>query len=214
MPFVLAVAGQKGGAGKTTLSVNMAEALRVHYGKRVVIVDTDPQGTAQTWRDWAEQQGHHDVCTVVGSTGFGLRSVLATLEGAAEVIVIDTPPRMEEESHAAMAVAHLVLAPVAPGPADVWALDKTAKQLGTVRATRADHGPRCVAVLNRAMHRTALSRAMPESVAGAGFEVARCALAHRVAFPEALAAGQGVVTYEPEGQAAQELRALIDEVLG
>lgn len=212
MPFVVTVAGQKGGAGKTTLAVNLAEAFRV-AGRRVVLIDTDPQGSARLWRDFAEEGGHGDAVLVVGATGLALRSTIAGLEASADVFVIDTPPRMAQEARAAMALASIVVVPVSPGPSDVWALEQTAATLAEVRATRADGGPRALAVLNRTDKRTAFGQALPEAVRAAGFDVATTQLANRVAYPEAMASGQGVITYASSSVAADEVRELVAEVL-
>jgi chromosome partitioning protein len=212
MPFVIAVVGQKGGAGKTTLSVNIAEALRLN-GQSVVLLDTDPQRSSQRWRDDAEEIGQHDAVLCISTTGLSLRSVLLA-QADREVVVIDTPPRMEVEARAAATAANLVLLPVSPGPADVWALERTSVMLDEVRATRTDDGPRVVAVMNRSDGRTNIGRAIPAELRKAGFEVAAATLANRVAFPEAMALGQGVISYEPAGQAAEELHALLAEVLG
>lgn len=209
---VISIAGQKGGAGKTTLAVNIAEALRLQ-GARVVIVDTDPQGSARYWRDLAEEQGATETAPVIASTGVGLLPALRALEAGADIVVVDTPPRMSAEARAAMAVASVVLTPVAMGGADVWALEQTAATVAEVRATRTDGGPRVVAVLNRIDPRTAFARQLPDAVRAQGFDVAKTVITNRVAWAEAMAIGKTLATYAPDSPAAEELRALLAEVL-
>lgn len=210
---VIAVAGQKGGAGKTTLAVNLAEAFRL-AGRRVLLVDTDPQGSARIWADVAGEAGRTEAVPVLGTGGPALRNTLRGLEGSAELVVIDTPPRMAAEAKAAMAVAHLVLVPLAPGHTDVWALAKTLEVLTEVQAIRPDGGPPARAVLNRVDRRTGLSQALPEAATSAGMQVLKTELGNRVAYAEAVGAGESVASYDQGGKAAQEIEALRAEVEG
>lgn len=208
---VIAVAGMKGGTGKTTIAINLAETLR-NDGARVVMVDMDPQSSARYWRDIAEEQGHTSTCAVIGATGPSLGATLRTLEPAADVVVVDTPPRLGPEARAAIAFARVVIAPVAMGGADVWALEQTAAAIKEAAAVRTDGGPRVWAVLNRIDPRTAFARTLPDAVKEQGFIPAKTAITNRVAWAEALAVGQSIVTYAPESPAMAELRALLEEV--
>lgn len=209
---VIAVAGQKGGAGKTTLALNVAEALRLQ-GRRVVVVDTDPQGSARYWRDLAEEQGHTDSVAVMGASGTALLSTLRALEPSADIVVIDTPPRMSAEARAAMVAASVVLSPVSMGGPDVWALEQTAQTVAEVKATRTDGGPRVLVVLNRIDTRTALARTLPDAVKAQGFDIAQTVIANRVAWAEATGLGQTIPTYAPSGAEMEQLSALLAEVL-
>lgn len=185
--------------------LNLAEAWRV-AGKKVLLVDTDPQGSARLWSEAAAEM-ENEVVPVVGVGGLSLRSTLANMESVADLVIIDTPPRMAAESRAAMVLASLVLVPVAPGPTDIWALSQTVDTLEEVRAIRED-GPIARVILNRVDRRTALSGSLPEEAKSAGFDVLEEQLGNRVAFAEALAAGEGVVTYAANSAAAEEILAL------
>lgn len=208
---VISISGQKGGTGKTSLAVNIAEALRL-AGSRVVVVDLDPQASARYWRDIAEEQGATETVPVIASTGMGLMPALRALEPAADVIIVDTPPRMGTEARAAMATASLVLTPVSMGGADVWALEQTRATIAEVRGMRTDGGPRVVAVLNRIDPRTAFARGLPAAVRAQGFEVAETVITNRVAWAESMAVGRALATYAPDSAAMEELRALLAEV--
>jgi chromosome partitioning protein len=209
MPLAIALVAQKGGAGKTTIALNLADALRVD-GRRVLIVDADPQATARIFADVAVERGV-EAPPVIGATGPSMKQAVAAVAESFDAIIIDTPPRMSAEAKAAMALARIVLVPVSPGPADVWALGHTTAALDEVRAFRPDLIARVV--LNRVDRRTALSQTLGEDAATSGLTVMSSALGNRVAYPEATAGGQGVVSYAPDSVAAGEVRALLDEVL-
>lgn len=209
MPLTITLAAQKGGAGKTTLALHLADALH-QAGKRVLVVDSDPQGSARTWADIAAERGVSSAI-VIGAGGPSMRqSVLAVAE-TADVIIIDTPPRMAIETKTAMALADVVLVPVSPGPSDIWALGQTQETLDEVRALRPNLKARVV--LNRLDRRTALGQGLGDAAAAAGLVVMEATLGNRVAFPEAIGGGQGVVSYAPKSDAANEVTTLLDEVL-
>ena len=209
MPAIIALVAQKGGAGKTTIALNLADALRVD-GHRVLVVDGDPQNSARIWADVATER-EVEAPTVVGATGPSLRSTVQGLVEGFDAVVIDTPPRMAAEAKAAMALSHLVLVPVSPGPSDVWALDQTIEALQEVQAIRPDLKARVV--LNRVDRRTALASTIEEGVHSSGLEICAAKLGNRVAYPEAIAAGQGVCSYAGSSAAAKEVRSLYSEVL-
>ncbi len=212
MPLILTVAGQKGGTGKTTITVNLAEGFRL-AGRKTVILDTDNQGSAQVWRGIAEEQEHPETTGVYGiSEGKNLRKALADFEHV-DVILIDTPPLMGPEARAAMGWAHAVLIPVSPGPADVWALSTVIRTIDEIRAGRRDDGPRVLAVLNRLLPQSTLSQRLAEDVAASGFPVAKTQLVGRVAYAEAKALGLSILTYKHATQGAiDEVNGLLAEV--
>lgn len=212
MPLVLSCVAQKGGAGKTTLALNLADAFMNEAGQRVLVVDADPQGSLRIWADVAAERDVR-APTVVGVNGGSIRKTVGDLAESFDVIIIDTPPRMGREAEQAVAVSHLTLVPVAPGPADIWALSQTVDTLKHVESMRASDPVLARVVLNRVDSRTGIGANLAADAATSGLAVLQASLGNRVAFPEAMAGGQGVISYAPSTPAADEVRDLAREVL-
>ncbi|HMR33591.1 MAG TPA: ParA family partition ATPase [Geminicoccaceae bacterium] len=203
---ILTVAQQKGGAGKTTLVIQLATALAA-AGRRVAVVDIDPQGSLTEWMRLREQRGPSVPelrFSMVG--GWRLPVELDRLRGEQDVVVIDTPPHAETDAKVAVRSADLVLVPCQPSLLDVWASGATIELAAKERR-------KAVLVLNRVPPR---GRSVDEARSAIG-DLACAALdAHlgnRLAFAGAVARGLGAVETESRSPAADEARALGDEVL-
>lgn len=211
MPYVVTVAALKGGAGKTTLATTLASTWHT-AGKRVLVVDADPQGTAARWAaEGAGSATPNGIPPVVAMRAPALRTDLPRVGEAFDFVVVDAPPRLGAEQRAAMLAAHLVLLPVTPGGADVWALAETLAVLDDARGLRPDL--KAAIVCNRVDSRTAFSRSLRSALAELPVATLKASLGQRVAYAEAMTAGQGVTTYAPGSAAAKEARALAREVL-
>lgn len=206
MATIIAVAGQKGGTGKSTVAVSLA-AYWHSKGKRVLLVDADPQGSALTWGEVATENKR--TAPPVIAIGDNLRQDLPPIAEGFELVVIDLPGRTGKRQGAAMMVADLAIIVSGPSTLDVWALAASAEVVTEAQAIR----PNLLAtvVLNKRAHNTE-SRAAREALASVGLPVLEASLGQRVPFSESLAAGQGVTTYAPRDPAAAELEAVALEV--
>src|ERR1044072_4040092 len=136
---IVAVISQKGGAGKTTLTLSLAVQGELS-GKTTAIVDLDPQATAMTWSD--RRQAHLQTPVVVSAQAARLAHVLKSAkESGAELVFIDTPPRASEVALAAVKEADLILIPCRPAVFDLDTLETT---LSLIRSG----GKQPVAILN------------------------------------------------------------------
>jgi chromosome partitioning protein len=197
---VLSILSEKGGSGKTTIATNLATAFHLS-GTETLLVDADPQGTA---RDWGAASGA-DTPVVVGVDRSSLEEDVPRLGERFELVVIDGAPRMQERAVSAVKASDLVLVPVRPSAADIWSAE-TILEACNAYATEARF------VVSSQVVGTALAKGVQESLESFDIEVMDARTSQRVAFTEALGAGQSVLQYKPKGKAAGEIEALYDEV--
>lgn len=208
MAFVIAILNQKGGAGKTTLAVNLARALQLR-GRRVLVADADPQASALAWR---EASGREDFPTVVGVDRDSFDTDVEAVGAAFDVVLIDGAPRMDRRSQAAIRAADLVLVPVRPSALDVWATAGLLRWIGDRQALTGGE-PSAAFVVMQADVGTRLASEAAGALAELGLPVLTSGTARRIAYAEAAGLGLSVLDYEPGGKAAAEIDALANEIL-
>lgn len=208
--MIVALTGQKGGVGKSTLAICIAAEL-LHRRRRVLLVDADPQGTVRTWGEVAAEAGQPTPSIVSMGATMHRPEQLPTVRQGYDDVVIDCPPRHGDIQRSALMVAGLAILPCGPSSADAWALAASLDLINEARALRPELEVRIV--ITRKQGRTALGRSAREELAKSGIELLRSEVGYRVAFAESLGAGQGVTTYAPKDAAADETRALVGELL-
>jgi len=205
--LVLSVLNQKGGVGKTTLSIHLATAL-AKQGKRVLMVDADPQSSALDWS--ASRQGD-PLFSVIGLPKPSLHRELPGIAKDYEVVVIDGPPRVYEVTRSAILASDIVLVPVQPSPYDVWAAKEIVDLLN--EAATFKENLKSAFVINRRIVKTAIGRDVTEALAEYPLPVLKAAISQRVSFAESAAQGKTVLDTDPDGRASQEIQALVREIM-
>ena len=202
MGKVVTVAQQKGGSGKTTLAVNLAVEFHSR-GLKVALLDTDPQGSLGRW--FMARRAGNGAAGMEFSTAsaWGVGYECEKLKKQADVVIIDTPPKVDADLRPALREADLVLVPASASMMDLWATDGVFDLIER-------EGRRAVIVLNRVKAGTRLGVQVAEAAAAVG-GVAVATLGQRVVYAESL--GQGRAAPEARGPAADEVRILADEVL-
>jgi len=226
MAHVIAVANQKGGCGKTTLSVNIAGCL-AREGYKVLLVDADPQASAMKWRMNSGEESalpfevrphayptlHRDLPKWPETTSH-------------DVILIDCPPggagkgstAGDNITRSAILTSHIVLIPIRPSPLDFQAGEELMVLLDQIRVGRDDL--KAFLVINcKPPSKTKVSseaRTVAKELFTAGdyqLQILDTELHTRTAYVESPFSGKCVLDHDPTSKAADEVRALTEEVL-
>ena len=205
--MIVGVLNQKGGVGKTTLSVNLAACL-ARTGARVLLIDADPQGSAL---DWAAARQGEPLFSVVGFPRATIHKEIAQLGQGYDHIIIDGPPRVTDLARSAIMASDIVVIPVQPSPYDIWAAEEVVKLITEARVYKGNI--KSVFVVNRKITNTAIGRDVREALAAYPIHVLNASIAQRVVFAEAAAQGQAIFEIEPTGPAVAEMEAVAAELL-
>ena len=203
---VISIINQKGGTGKTTLSTNLAYAFSM--AGTVLLMDADPQGSAQDWYASREQQ-----LLALDVERVEERSLLQTTRSQRphyDWIIIDGPPGITPASAEAVRAADLVLIPAKASPFDVWAASDIVE---AVRARQQGSGgmPQAAFVITMSRPRTRLGRQVDQALAEYGLTSLNARTTERVSYPQAAIEGKSVL--ESRDQTARnEILAIQGEV--
>jgi chromosome partitioning protein len=203
---VFAVINQKGGAGKTTIALNLASAL-AETGARVLLIDADPQQTAQ---DWAAVRESPPTFQVIGLSKPILHRDLPTMAADYDHVIIDGAPRNYEVARSAILAADIVLIPVQPSGADFWASRETVRLVQEAHSFKETQ--KYAFVVSRKIGRSSLGRDIADALAEFNTPILKAGTTQRVAYAESLTAGLTVIESQPRGPAAAEIRALLAEI--
>ncbi len=214
----IAVLNQKGGAGKTTLATNIAAAAHLS-GQRVLLLDLDPQKTAY---DWYHQRSDSSLLAGLNVIAVDVRLRPAQFKHLAagyDVVVIDTPPKLEVATQdpkarcellAAACLADVAVIPVEPEYFNLWACDATFALLSTADEIREqlEKSPvERLVVLNKARDSERLTKMARESMVDTTGYRDELRVHRAVLFKHVQGAGE-TVHVKPESAPAQEMNQL------
>lgn len=205
MGKIIAVAQQKGGAGKTMIATQFGAAL-AEQG-RVALLDIDPQASLTAWGRLREASSKAAPgLDIVTSSGWRLANELEKLKSAYDYVLIDTPPVIDSDARRAIRGADLVLVPLNPAPPDLWAAEGTLK-------LAAEEKRKAALLFNRAPAASKLRKRLEAEIAARRLTLLSSSLANRAGYANAFADGLGVTEAAPASLAAEELRAAVQNLV-
>lgn len=204
--MVISFLNQKGGTGKTTLSINVASEF-VRRNKNVLLIDADPQGSAL---DWSSSRTIDSLVTVVSYPRPTLHRDITKIGVGHDVIVVDGPPRVTDLARTVILASDIVLIPVQPSPYDVWASAEVVKLLEESMVFKEKLV--CCFVINRKIVNTAIGTDVRHALAAYSFATLNTSVSQRVIFAEAATKGLAVFEVDDSSQATKEIEKLISEM--
>ena len=209
---IITVANQKGGSGKTTVSMQLAGTL-ARRSYRVLVVDADPQATATRWAASASDEIPFPASVVgLSAANEKVHREVRKFINDYSVIIIDCPPAADSQvPQSALLVADLVLVPIIPSPLDMWAAVGIKQVIANVSEINDTLQARLL--LNHCQPRTTLAQEAQEILPAFGIETAISKLCHRQVYRQAAVFGKTVHDFGRKAAAAiTEINALADEV--
>ena len=204
---VITISQQKGGTGKTTLAVHLALAFIKYHNLKVAIIDTDPQGSLGKWFMIRSKKNiSNENLTFKTASLWGAQYESKLLKKDHDIIIIDTPPKIESDARPAIEAADLVLIPVAPSHVDFWATEaiidiaKTAKRKILIQ-------------INRANHRSKLISQTLEYINTLKVKTTDTLIGHRQIFVSSMGLGKTAVEKQRSGKAIEEIKNISNQIL-
>jgi chromosome partitioning protein len=204
---VIALIGNKGGAGKTTLSINLANGMNRRHA--TILLDADPQLSSFQWREIAVRDDLVEVVDAVEDVAGMVRQY----QQSHDYVMIDCPPSVQSaQTRQALACSDIAVIPVLPSPLDLWATVHVEKELEWARTV--NPGIRGLLVVNQLEPRTRLSRLVHDALAEIELPVASTAITRRMAYRNAMLQGCSVHDAGAiAAGAAEEINELINELI-
>jgi chromosome partitioning protein len=201
MAFVIAIAQQKGGAGKSTVAANLAAALAAARQK-IALLDTDPQASLSRWAELRAAREGAAPISFEAPSGWRVTSAIDRLKRSHDVVIMDTAPHADTDSKVAIRAADLVIIPMQPAGPDLWASE------ATLKLAAAEKKPARI-LLNRVPAQGRLKDVIMAELAARKLELLGPGLGNRTAYATAFMLGLGVGENAARSAAAEEIAATI-----
>ena len=216
--MIISFINQKGGVGKTTLSINVSACL-ANQGHRVLLIDADKQGSASTWASLREDTSFQ----VISMARENMAKDAMKLGQQYDYTIIDAPPHAEAISRSCIIASDFVVLPIEPSGLSTWASDLTIRQFRAARDMK--HTLKCGFVVSRKIGKTVIGRdirSMADEVAmsdvggsmeDSGISILASDIENRVAFAESITMGKTIFEWAPSSLASLEIENLTKEIL-
>jgi len=204
---VITIAQQKGGTGKTTLAVHLALAFTNYHNFKVAIIDTDPQGSLGKWFVIrSEKKLSKDNLTFKTASLWGAQYESKTLKKDHDIVIIDTPPKIESDARPSIEASDLVLIPMTPSHVDFWATEAIVEIAKKAKK-------KILIQINRANQRSKLISKTNEYIKSINVSATQTIIGHRQIFASSMGEGKTAVEKQKKSKAVEEVKKLSEQIL-
>jgi chromosome partitioning protein len=207
---IIVIAGRKGGIGKSTITGNLAAEFAA-MGQTVAALDVDPQHSLAAWAEQGDGMLSQCVEKLNRGATSELHAKVRAAQKTADIVLVDTPPGIQDVAYQAMLVADLVLLPCGPSPLDLFPLKEALGLALKARAERRSKKPRIRFVPSKILRNTNLGRGLSSSLEQLGKKVLP-GIGQRIVVAEAVVSGLTVREYAPRSAAQTEFEELAKAV--
>ena len=204
---VITIAQQKGGTGKTTLAVHLALAFIKYHNLKIVIIDTDPQGSLGKWYVVrSKKKLSNNNLTFKTASLWGAQYESKALKKDHDIVIIDTPPKIESDARPSIEAADLVLIPMTPSHVDFWATEAIIDI-----AKKAEK--KIFIQINRANERSKLVKKTHEYINTINVKSTNTLIGHRQIYASSMGEGKTAIEKQKKSNAVEEIKKLSEQIL-
>jgi chromosome partitioning protein len=204
---VITISQQKGGTGKTTLAVHLAMAFIKYHNLKVAIIDTDPQGSLGKWfMIRTEKKVSNENLTFKTASLWGAQYESKTLKNDHDIVIIDTPPKIDSDARPSIEAADLVLIPMAASHVDFWAT-------GAIVEIAKKANKKILAQINRSSQRSKLIEKTKDFIKSLDLKSTETIIGNRQIYTSSMGEGKTAVEKQRKGNAVDEIKKLSDQIL-
>ena len=204
---VITISQQKGGTGKTTLAVHLALAFIKYHNLKVAIIDTDPQGSLGKWFMIREEKKlSNDNLTFKTASLWGAQYESKTLKKNNDIVIIDTPPKIESDARPSIESADLVLIPMAASHVDFWAT-------GAIVEIAKKANKKILIQINRSNQRSKLISKTNDFIKSLNLSATKTIIGNRQIYAASMGEGKTAVEKQKKSIAVEEIKQLSEQIL-
>ena len=204
---VITISQQKGGSGKTTLAVHLALAFIKYHNLKVAVIDTDPQGSLGKWfMIRTEKKISNDNLTFKTASLWGAQYESKALKKDHDIVIIDTPPKIESDARPSIEAADLVLIPMAASHVDFWAT-------GAIVEIAKKANKKILVQINRSNQRSKLISKTNDFIKSLDILSTKTIIGHRQIYAASMGEGKTAVEKQNKSIAIEEIKQLSEQIL-
>ena len=207
MTKIITIAQQKCGSGKTTLAANLAVSFSLNRNLKTTILDADPQGSLGKWFIQRESKlKDKNLIKMKTSSLWGVQYESNSLKDKTDMIIIDTPPKLDADGRPAIQIADLILIPVSPSQVDFWATE-------SIIDLAQREKKKILVVINRANAKSRLLNEAKQFISKMKVDQSNTIIGNRQIFISSMGLGLSAIEKQKSGKGSTEISSLTSEVL-